>query len=74
MLSIKYIEFSIRALEFYKKHCSVELNMAIECNDMKKAEEYTDLLDTYAEMIANYSVRLTQLKNKEQNDTSRNDR
>lgn len=65
MLSIKYIEFSIRALEFYKKHCSVELNLAIKCEDLGKAEEWTDLLDTYAEMIVNYKLKLDQLKNQE---------
>jgi uncharacterized glyoxalase superfamily protein PhnB len=65
MLSIKYLEFSIRALEFYKKHCSVELSLAIECEDMEKAEEWTDLLDTYAEMIVNYKLKLDQLKNQE---------
>lgn len=71
MISIKYLEKTLVALNYYSEHCKQNIENAKNNGKEQEAKDWEEVDETYSEMIETYTICLNQQKN-QLDDTPRN--
>lgn len=62
MISIKYLEKTLVALNYYSEHCKQNIEKAKMNGKEQEAKDWEEVDETYKEMIKSYTICLNQQK------------